>query len=63
MIANVTLTYPGSDAKASLLGVMFYSGPLNSSGDITEIMIFGNSAEVSNQYRLNVGGIVNDTMM
>ncbi|XP_065900654.1 ubiquitin carboxyl-terminal hydrolase 4-like isoform X3 [Dysidea avara] len=46
VIANVTLTYPGSDAKASLLGVMFYSGPLNSSGDITEIMIFGNSAEV-----------------
>ena len=47
VIANVALTYPGDDVKASLLGVMFYSGPLRSSGDITEILIFGNSAQVS----------------
>jgi len=43
--ANTTLTCPGDDVKASLLGVMFYSGPLRSSGDITEILI--NSAQVS----------------
>ena len=53
VISNVTLTYPAVDARASLFGVMFYCGPLISSGDITEIMIFGNSAQVSDQHRLH----------